>query len=125
MRSGRRVLDADCHQMEPPDMWERYIEPRFRDRAPRLGQAGTRRTPMVEGEPFTMEEGRYPFATPDFLAALARGMERFERARTARFDAESRLADMDEQGVDVQMLYPTAGGQMLGREFHDPELLAD
>ena len=32
--------------------------------------------------------------------------------------------DMDEQGVDVQIVYPTAAGQMLGREFHDPKLLA-
>jgi len=32
--------------------------------------------------------------------------------------------DMDEQGVDVQIVYPTAAGQMLGREFRDPQLLA-
>jgi predicted TIM-barrel fold metal-dependent hydrolase len=31
---------------------------------------------------------------------------------------------MDSQGVDVQVLYPTVGGQLLGREFRDPELLA-
>ena len=32
--------------------------------------------------------------------------------------------DMDEEGVDVQIIYPTVGGQMQGREFHDTELLA-
>ena len=31
---------------------------------------------------------------------------------------------MDEQGVDVQIIYPTAAGQMMGREFKDPKLLA-
>jgi predicted TIM-barrel fold metal-dependent hydrolase len=51
-------------------------------------------------------------------------MARFERAAGTGYSPASRLADMDEQGVDVQVLFPTTGGQMLGREFRDPELLA-
>ncbi len=31
---------------------------------------------------------------------------------------------MDAQGVDAQVLYPTAGGQLLGKPFRDVELLA-
>ncbi len=42
----------------------------------------------------------------------------------AGFSPQSRLQDMDEQGVDVQILYPTFAGQMLGREFRDTKLLA-
>ena len=30
------VIDADGHVLEPPDLWERYIEPRYRDRCPKL-----------------------------------------------------------------------------------------
>ena len=30
------AIDADGHVLEPPDLWERYLEPRFRDRALRL-----------------------------------------------------------------------------------------
>ena len=48
-------------------------------------------------------------------------MERFERASQTGFSAQSRLQDMDEQGVDVQILYPTVAGQMLGREFRDDQ----
>jgi predicted TIM-barrel fold metal-dependent hydrolase len=110
--------------MEPPGMWERYIAAPFKDRAPRRaaerGQAI--QAMMVEGESLTAE-GKYPFSTPDFLAALLRGMQRFERARSAAFSAASRLADMNEHGVAVQILYPTVGGQLLGREFRDSELL--
>jgi hypothetical protein len=29
-----RVLDSDIHIIEPPDLWQRYIDPAFRDRAP-------------------------------------------------------------------------------------------
>jgi predicted TIM-barrel fold metal-dependent hydrolase len=123
MRNGYKVLDADAHQMEPPGIWQEFIETRFRDRAPQLERSGARATMMVEGESLTAE-GKYPFSTPDFLAALARGMQRFERARSGSFGPESRLQDMDEHGVDVQVLYPTVGGQLLGREFRDPDLLA-
>ena len=34
-KDGFRVFDSDMHIMEPPDLWERYIDPEFRDRAPR------------------------------------------------------------------------------------------
>ena len=30
------VIDADGHILEPPDLWERYIDPAFRDRAVHL-----------------------------------------------------------------------------------------
>jgi predicted TIM-barrel fold metal-dependent hydrolase len=121
MRDGRRILDADTHQMEPADVWERYIAPEFRPRAPRLQPGG--RENLVEGEPLTAE-GKYPFHTPDFIAALMKGMQRFVAARETGFSPQSRLADMDREGVDVQILYPTVGGQLLGREFKDPALLA-
>ena len=123
MRQGLRVIDADTHQIEPATMWQDYIDPAFRDRAPRRQEIGGRTLLAVEGESLT-SEGKYPFSKPEFIAALARGFERFKRLREADFAAEARLLDMDEQGVDVQVLYPTYGGQLLGREFRDPELLA-
>ena len=29
------VADSDMHVMEPPDLWERYIDPEFRHAAPK------------------------------------------------------------------------------------------
>src|SRR4029077_13347903 len=35
MANGKfKVLDSDIHIIEPPDLWQRYIDPAFRDRAP-------------------------------------------------------------------------------------------
>ena len=34
-KNGFKVLDSDMHCMEPPDLWERYIDPPFKHRAPK------------------------------------------------------------------------------------------
>ena len=30
------AIDADGHVLEPPDIWEKYIEPKYRDRTIRI-----------------------------------------------------------------------------------------
>ena len=35
-KRGFKVLDSDLHIIEPPDLWQRYIDPEFRDRTPRV-----------------------------------------------------------------------------------------
>ena len=126
MKDGYKIVNVDSHMMEPEWLWERHIEDRYKSAAPKMGiaPASGRRTFLVEGEPFTREKGKYPMAAPAFFKTVAKAMERFRRASSTGFSPQSRLQDMDEQGVDVQILYPTFAGQMLGRRFNDPELLA-
>jgi predicted TIM-barrel fold metal-dependent hydrolase len=119
VRGEFRIVDTDAHQIEPPEIWCDYIEPAFRDRAPRNHEGRL----MVEGESLT-SENKYPLTSPDFSKATARHMERFQGSFESGFDAATRLRDMDQQGVDVQILYPTFGAHLVGREFHDLELLA-
>ena len=33
-KEGYRVFDSDMHIMEPPDLWQRYTDTGYRDRAP-------------------------------------------------------------------------------------------
>src|SRR5438270_13836814 len=108
MRNGYKVVDADTHLMEPPWLWERFMEDAYKSQAPKIGEApeSGRRTFLVEGEPFTREKGKYPMAAPGFLKAVEKAMQRYERARKAGFNAQSRIEDMDEQGVDAQIIYP-------------------
>jgi predicted TIM-barrel fold metal-dependent hydrolase len=125
MRNGYKVLDTDAHQMEPPSMWSEFIDQQFADRAPTVGDLGNgERGMLCEGEPLAKQDGSYPMHSKEFLAAARKAMLRFERARATGFSAASRLQDMDEQGVDAQVIYPTVGGQLLGKPFHDTELLA-
>ena len=29
MKNGFKVMDSDMHIIEPPDLWQRYIDPAF------------------------------------------------------------------------------------------------
>ena len=31
MKHGFKVMDSDMHIIEPPDLWQRYIDPEFKD----------------------------------------------------------------------------------------------
>ncbi len=125
MLDGYKVLDTDAHQMEPPSMWAKYIDSNFADRAPAAGDLGNgERGMLCEAEPLAKQDGAYPMHSKEFLEASRRAMQRFDRSRQQGFNAASRLEDMDEFGVDAQVIYPTVGGQLLGKPFHDLELLA-
>ena len=34
-KNGFKLMDSDMHIIEPVDLWQRYIDPAFKDRAPR------------------------------------------------------------------------------------------
>lgn len=119
MRDGFRVVDTDAHQIEPAEIWREYIDPAFRERAPRNHQGRL----MVEGETLTSEK-KFPLTSPEFSKATERHMQRFRGSFESGFASATRLQDMDKQGVDVQILYPTFGAHLLGREYRDLELLA-
>ena len=36
MWKGFKVIDADAHMHEPQYLWERYVEPKYRDRVPKV-----------------------------------------------------------------------------------------
>ena len=116
MRDGFKILDTDSHMMEPEWLWERHMEDAYKSEAPRMGEApgSGRRAFLVEGESFTREKGKYPMAAKPFLKAVTKAMDRFDKARSTEFSPQSRLDDMNEHGVDTQILYPTFTGQMLG-----------
>lgn len=106
-------------------MWVDYIDSAFKSRAPRLGEyPHGKKGLIVEGEPITKQDGSYPMDSEEFHAATRTAMQRFARTREEGFSATARIRDMDEQGVDVQVIYPTVGGQILGKPFKDVELLA-
>src|SRR5215475_6453888 len=58
MKDGLRFVDCDMHIMEPPDLFEKYLDPRFRSRVQLpIGADGRpkRGTIVIDGLPTTMD----------------------------------------------------------------------
>src|SRR5208282_2610749 len=50
-KNGFKLIDAEMHVMEPVDLWQRYIDPEFKARAPRrLDERRWDIRTVVEGE---------------------------------------------------------------------------
>jgi predicted TIM-barrel fold metal-dependent hydrolase len=125
MRDGFKVIDADRHVLEPSNLYARYLPERFRERVRVDGPNQTLR--LVDGEPVSDSDRRPGRATEDFgyiFAGSQRWRETFADALAAKFDPASNLRDMDREGIDVSVLFPTLGLYIMWRDDIDPELSA-
>src|ERR671931_1611998 len=106
------IVDADGHVLEPPEAWERYIDPAYRARAIRV-----RRGP--DGRDFLEIDGRPArLTTPEMLGGLG-GMGKpleelaaaclagryAESAPAAATDPTARLRLLDHDGIARALLY--------------------
>lgn len=125
MRDGFKVIDADRHVLEPSDMFDRYLPEQFRGRVRVEGPNQTRR--FVDGEPISDSHRRPGREVKDFgfiFAGSKRWRETFADALAAGFDPASNLRDMDREGIDLSVLFPTLGLYIIWRDNLDPELSA-
>jgi uncharacterized protein len=96
MRNGHRVIDSDGHMVEPPDLWDTYIDPSFYDRRPIGDAEGFGLTVDGQHLPRLSKAKRKPGpATSDILAR--------NREPAAFIDV------MDSEGIETMVLYPSRG----------------
>ena len=117
--NGMRIIDGDGHVVEPGNLWEQYLEPPYKDRAPRLvrDNRGLVRL-MIEGRLFPKPEGKN-------TGISIRGINRNVRIEFSKGTGEAngdRVKAMDIDGIDVALLFPTLG--LLAPEAEDPGLAA-
>jgi predicted TIM-barrel fold metal-dependent hydrolase len=122
------AVDADGHILEPPDLWERYLEPKYRDRALRfvLDDRGLEQL-EIGGQPSTMSRRGFP-STLGAMGAPDIGEMRRDPARTyvgeapfGSMDPAERLELLDAEGIDAVVLYTTVG-LLWEAELDDVEL---
>src|SRR5215469_6855376 len=123
------VIDADGHILEPPDLWENYIEPKYRDICPRLFVLENGGDMMrIEGnEGLDIGRGKKPVTfgvTGAFGARDGSVPTRipYMSGKKGGFDPHARIKDMDAEGIDAAFLYPSLG-LFLGA-IKDPEYSA-
>jgi predicted TIM-barrel fold metal-dependent hydrolase len=104
------VVDAEGHILEPLDLWEKYIDRGFRDRAPQV---------------FTAKDGRRRlhvdakvFGGRQRLDALMK----YDEGLRAACDPHARISSMGALGIDAVFFYPSLS-PYLG-SVQDPPLAA-
>jgi len=121
-KDGFRVLDSDLHILEPPDLWERYIDAPFRHQAPR-GSAEYVLDLRVEILGRRMPD-RVGDASRPHGHAAERDRARFRTFHDRAWSADAQLEAMDEEGIDVGVLYPTRGLFAQAIEGMEPKFAA-
>lgn len=111
------AIDADGHILEPPDLWEKYLEPKHRDRAIRIQKDD-------EGREYLEIDGRSSRRVRNGMPAGLGAMDRvggivYEREPTdllyvdnapfGAMDPAERVARLDLEGIETAILYPTLG----------------
>jgi len=106
-----KVISADSHVTEPPETYVDFIEPGFRDVAPRMVRDETL------GDVFVVHGIERP-VTMGLVAAAGKRAEEirmagkavlFEEFHRGGWDPDARLADQDRDGVSAEVIYPTVG----------------
>ena len=123
-RNGFRILDCDLHIIEPPDLWQRYTDERFRQLAP-IGMS--ERIPDLrmlhpDGRPWGIKPPYF-----DLLKAKhsrARDAERYRHYHERGWSSVAQLEALDAEGIDVALLYPSRGLNVLCEPDLDPPLAA-
>ena len=124
----RGAVDADGHILEPPDLWETYLEPRYRDRALRvqLDENGLEEL-SIGGQRSVMSRNGFvstlgAMGAPD-LRAMQLDPERtyLREAPFGSMDPKERLQLLDQEGIDAVVLYTTIG-LLWEAELDDAEL---
>jgi uncharacterized protein len=125
MARSYNIVDADGHILEPLDLWDRYIDPTFRDRAPRIVKDNATGKERLIIEEHTSDArisigrvgavgARQGIVTPDAIA--------YKDGKPGGFDPHARIPDMDADGIDAAFLFPSIG--LFSGAIHDPKLAA-
>lgn len=117
------VVDMDSHVMEPPDLWENYLEEKYQDRAIHI-------RPRADGVEELVVDNKVILAGR--LAALGGVEHAAEEVFTssdlsytdgcplASYNTQARVKLLDEWNVDAGAVFPTIG--ILWDKEEDPAL---
>jgi predicted TIM-barrel fold metal-dependent hydrolase len=121
-----KLVSADSHVQEPPDLWTSRIDARFRDRAPHV-------VTRPDGEFFTCEGAltgddhglalagtKWKYERPDsydFASLLGGG--RWSDVPEPAYDPTARTEEMDREGVEAELIYASMGLVMYAIPDHE------
>ncbi len=118
-----RIISSDNHIVEPPDLWTSRGEREFKDRLPRIVRLedGTDYWACdghtLIGAAFFGTQAGVRFEEPESLILS----DRVENVRPGGYIPEEHVKDMDTDGIDVGIVFPSVGAVLYS--LSDTELL--
>lgn len=120
--SVNKLISSHSHIFEPPDLWEKWIEPRYRDRAPHVVREETTDQWYANGDwkfgTFNLTLAGLRFEHPDQLRIEGR----YDEVRLGGRNPQAHVEDMDLDGIAGGVLYPSQGLPLF--QLPDSELLS-
>jgi len=105
-----KVIDADGHILEPPDLWKQYLEDKYKDRAIRMEKDQTGEYLVIDGRPSPTLRGLGPAVGgvgQDYEKLCKAGHFGYFDGPKGAYEPHARLAYMDQEGIDVSVLFPS------------------
>src|SRR6266852_2424862 len=111
MSRSYNLIDADGHVLEPFTLWNDYMDPQYRERAPKLVKDKNGKERLLLEEKILGSQAGFGGiggvgARQGVVKADA--ME-YKDGRKGGFDPHARIPDMDRDGIDAAYLYPSLG----------------
>ena len=127
MKNGFRILDSDIHVIEPPDLYERYLDQKYQAYAPTFIPSPGRKFRNnwllnVPGEDRKVQQ--YAIREKFREARVARVGHHLKDAEQDGYGPDSMLRAMDMEGVDVATLFRTWAQGHVSFDAMDPEFAA-
>jgi predicted TIM-barrel fold metal-dependent hydrolase len=114
--SGVRFIDADSHILEPNDIWQKYLEPKFRSEMPRIYTGYYEEDSKGASNALAffndVSVGGYDmplegvFGKPVIMPGLGEAYDDYARQG---FPPRCYVDAMERLGIDYMVVYPTAG----------------
>jgi predicted TIM-barrel fold metal-dependent hydrolase len=119
--SDLRIVDSDCHILEPPDIWKNWLPEKYQDKAPQLVKD------HMGGDAWLTSAGGQPdpiglVSTPGMAWDNFRWFGvTYDEARPGCYNGAERLKDMDIDGTWAELLFPPQRtiGHFLGDDDDD------
>src|SRR5450432_1485764 len=106
-----KVIDADTHFTEPPDLWTSRAPAAYRDRILHIEERNGVPTWVVDGAELGFAKGGgvvdHEGGKIPYLDSADKGMD---WVHPGAWDVKARLQVMDECGIHAQVLFPNAVG---------------
>jgi predicted TIM-barrel fold metal-dependent hydrolase len=114
---GLTLFSVDDHVIEPGHVWESRLPAKLRERGPRLISSRDDEYWLFDGER-VKPQGVEASAGKD-PTEFTNDHVRYDEMRPGFYDPVARLADMDADGVRVQVLFPSGIPRICGKRFLD------